>query len=426
MWLLNTTTHRLEEFTGSKDVPKYAVLSHLWDHDGEDGEREISWVEVWQGKQLNTKLAKFCKQAKADGIDYGWVDTCCIPRPSPSQHLARPDVIKMRDEAINSVYECFENAAICYAYLSDVTFDPDSDTGNQRQQQLRNSHWFTSGWTLVELIAPKRVIFYQKHWKRFGTKMDMHGIIANITGIPSELLTRRKSLEDYTVFERMAWARHRMTSGIEDQAYSLMGLFGVKMKLDYTEGEQALVRLREKIQKVHGSSSLDQPAAPLRLLRVAADTLEVEDHPRPGQRVPDYAILSHTWAGTELNFQAVQSGKDLEKHPGYKKVKGACEKAKSHGFEYIWVDTCCIDRTSSAELQEAICSMYRWYRNAKVYVARQFLHDNTTDNSSRCYAYLPDYDPKRPESLWACRWFGRGWTLRKLDALSIGENINTD
>jgi hypothetical protein len=228
-----------------------------------------------------------------------------------------------------------------------------------------NAPWFTSGWTLIELIAPPQVEFYQKDWKLIGTKKDMHGILSAITGIPGELLTGARNLDDYKVFDRMAWARHRMTTGHEDQAYSLMGLFDVKMDLDYGEGSRALSRLREEIQRVHGPSSLDQPAAPLRLLNVDAADLKVESHPEPGCRVPDYAILSHTWAGDELTFQDVELG-DAKHRKGYQKIKDCCELAKKHGYKYLWADTCCIDRTSSAELQEAICSMYRWYKNAKM------------------------------------------------------------
>lgn len=221
---------------------------------------------------------------------------------------------------------------------------------------------------MIELIAPRCVNFFQKDWKTIGTKESLRGIISRITGIPQEILIGSKERKDYNIFERMAWARHRMTSGLEEQAYSLMGLFEVNMSLDYTEGSNAFPRLREEIKRIHGSSSLDQPAAPLRLLRVDTDTLEVESHPRPGNRIPDYAILSHTWDGAELNFQDVESGNYDKDSKSYKKIDGCRQLANKHGFRYIWVDTCCINRTSSSELQEAICSMYRWYKNAKMSV----------------------------------------------------------
>ncbi|KAH7372057.1 hypothetical protein BKA64DRAFT_586878, partial [Cadophora sp. MPI-SDFR-AT-0126] len=90
----------------------------------------------------------------------------------------------------------------------------------------------------------------------------------------------------------------------------------------------------------------------------------------------------------------------------YQKIKNCCEQTARHGFKYLWVDTCCIDKTSSAELQEVICSMYKWYRNAKI-----------------CYVYLEDYKSRigttsGPSS---CRWFRRGWTLQELIAPSSVE-----
>ncbi|KAL7951889.1 heterokaryon incompatibility domain-containing protein [Trichoderma barbatum] len=127
--------------------------------------------------------------------------------------------------------------------------------------------------------------------------------------------------------------------------------------------------------------------------------------------VPRYAILSHTWGQGEVTYQdIVQSIDARQKKPqGFAKMEGACALAYSEGFEYIWIDTCCIDKTSSAELSEAINSMYAWYRE-----------------SSTCYAYLVDVQHvERPDSetrffdeadFRASRWFTRGWTLQELIA----------
>lgn len=103
----------------------------------------------------------------------------------------------------------------------------------------------------------------------------------------------------------------------------------------------------------------------------------VDSHPRSGGRIPDYAILSYTWDGDEdeITFQDIQSGGTLaerkrflmeRKRLAYDKIIGCCELVERNSFDYVWVDTCCIDRTSSSELQEAICSMWRWYKNAMV------------------------------------------------------------
>ncbi|KAK1832018.1 heterokaryon incompatibility protein-domain-containing protein [Podospora conica] len=118
--------------------------------------------------------------------------------------------------------------------------------------------------------------------------------------------------------------------------------------------------------------------------------------------VPTYAILSHTWGGDEVTLQ------DLARQPkeatkDFAKIDGACNLAFGDGYRYIWIDTCCIDKTSSAELSEAINSMFRWYEEASV-----------------CYVYLSDLsttqDDLSKDSLAACRWFQRGWTLQELVA----------
>lgn len=75
---------------------------------------------------------------------------------------------------------------------------------------------------------------------------------------------------------------------------------------------------------------------------------------------PYYVILSHTWGEAEVSFQDIQQPtSEILSREGYTKITKCCEWAKSDGFEYVWVDTCCIDKTNSAELSEAINSMYR-------------------------------------------------------------------
>lgn len=144
---------------------------------------------------------------------------------------------------------------------------------------------------------------------------------------------------------------------------------------------------------------------------IHVDTKMVEEF--FGRRVPPYAILSHTWAtGQEVTFQEMklaagkspQSSKD-----GWKKIDMTCRQAALDGFEYAWVDTCCIDKSSSADLSEAINSMFRWYQRAQV-----------------CYVFLSDLDfdsavlrapPEALEELIKhCRWFTRSWTLQELIA----------
>lgn len=121
-----------------------------------------------------------------------------------------------------------------------------------------------------------------------------------------------------------------------------------------------------------------------------------------GDSKPEYAILSHTWGPGEVLFEdARHGGKQLRdcKKSGLSKLLMAARKAFDDGLKYIWVDTCCIDKSSSAELSEAINSMFHWYRDAEI-----------------CYAFLSDYQSSLGQrGLWS-RWFSRGWTLQELIA----------
>ncbi|KAI0862883.1 HET-domain-containing protein [Xylaria cubensis] len=122
-----------------------------------------------------------------------------------------------------------------------------------------------------------------------------------------------------------------------------------------------------------------------------------------GDRKPPYAILSHTWGDEEVLFQDL-SRPGHRKKLGYKKIKACCERAILDGYEFVWVDTCCIDKSSSAELSEAINSMFRWYGEAGV-----------------CYVYLTDvyWQGDSDDTYYVfrnSRWFTRGWTLQELIA----------
>lgn len=81
--------------------------------------------------------------------------------------------------------------------------------------------------------------------------------------------------------------------------------------------------------------------------------------------IPPYTILSHTWGENEVTFQGLQRG-FAEEMAGFEKIRGTCAIAATCGYDYVWIDTCCIDKTSSAELSEAINSMFHWYREADV------------------------------------------------------------
>ena len=117
-------------------------------------------------------------------------------------------------------------------------------------------------------------------------------------------------------------------------------------------------------------------------------------------QIPCYVILSHTWGNEEVTLQDLEK-EESKNRAGYAKITGCCALALSSGWEWVWIDTCCIDKTSSADLSEAINSMYRWYRDSQV-----------------CYAYLTDCflqsDRISDGDFCQSRWFTRGWTLQEL------------
>ncbi|KAL8775731.1 MAG: hypothetical protein Q9194_003698 [Teloschistes cf. exilis] len=117
-------------------------------------------------------------------------------------------------------------------------------------QAAQDSHnrWFTRGWTLQELLAPKSVEFFSSEGVRLGDRSSLEGEIHRITGIAVDAL-RGRSLSDFSVSERMAWATKRTTTRKEDEAYSLLGIFDVNMPLVYGERERALARFMEEIDR---------------------------------------------------------------------------------------------------------------------------------------------------------------------------------
>ncbi|KAF2211531.1 hypothetical protein CERZMDRAFT_43090 [Cercospora zeae-maydis SCOH1-5] len=119
------------------------------------------------------------------------------------------------------------------------------------------------------------------------------------------------------------------------------------------------------------------------------------------ERTPPYCILSHRWAAEEVSYADFIAGKKVD-HAGYTKVLQACRFAKSQSHAWIWIDTVCIDKTSSAELTEAINSMYHYYADSRI-----------------CFAYLRDVSPHLApqqinKALESSEWFQRGWTLQEL------------
>ena len=234
----------LVEYLGSDAIPAYAILSHTWGSDQE----EVNFKDLTESVQTLArakagyqKLTFCASQAARDGLRYCWADTCCINKADAAE----------LQEAINSMFRWYRSATRCYVYLSDVSNDP--STNDDRSQRwkpaLRQSRWFTRGWTLQELVAPTTVDFFSKEGTLLGNKGSLEQTIQEITGVAAQAI-RGESLSQFSEKEILSWVENRQTKRDEDIVYCLLGFFDVFMPLIYGEGRQnALDRLREQVQK---------------------------------------------------------------------------------------------------------------------------------------------------------------------------------
>ena len=218
------------------ETPQYAILSHTWEAE------EVTFKDLvdstGNGKAGYRKI-QFCgEQARRDGLQYFWVDTCCIDKSS-SAELA---------EAINSMFQWYSRAVKCYAYLSDILVPDHDERQLTWELDFRNSRWFTRGWTLQELIAPASVEFFSSNGKRLGDRTSLVQQIHEITGIASAAL-QGVPLNMFSADERFSWAVKRQTTRKEDKAYCLLGIFDIYLPPIYGEGDNAFNRLKTEIAK---------------------------------------------------------------------------------------------------------------------------------------------------------------------------------
>ncbi len=271
----------------------YAILSHTWRPRSEGGEQSYSqvqklWKHVRNDRTLNElgedaasatlepgvlysapfdppseptpdshsilshphiseKIKGICKVARENGYRLIWIDSCCIDKSS-SAELA---------EAINSMFQLYKLADVCYVYLADVPGCPSDPQGAvPADVHFRRSRWHKRGWTLQELLAPKHVVFLTARWTFLGTKMGLSATLERITGIDFAILIGKTTLDSVSVARRMSWASDRETTRVEDEAYCLLGIFGVHLSPIYGEGRNAFLRLQEEIIKTISDQSI--------------------------------------------------------------------------------------------------------------------------------------------------------------------------
>jgi hypothetical protein len=261
MRVLNTTTFELhsreQEFFKSEG---YAILSHRWvgaevtfdtlpEHLPELKSTEARYLA---SPQLS-KIRGACETARQLGFTWIWIDNCCINKASQTE-LA---------ESINSMFKWYRDSQMCITYLSDVKFDAASERrdGNspeifQKINTVQPSEWFFRGWTLQELLAPKKMNFYDTNWTYMGTKDSLAPEIERITGISSAYLTNAMPFRDACIATKLSWMAGRKTTREEDIAYSMLGIFSVFLDPLYGEGVNAFMRLQQLLQSTINDESL--------------------------------------------------------------------------------------------------------------------------------------------------------------------------
>jgi hypothetical protein len=206
--------------------------------------KEICKRMIDQGRHATdfVKLVKFCEVAEQCGCDYIWLDTGCINQHSSTE----------LEESIRSMFSWYRNSHICIVHLGKTT-------------EVRNmplDPWFTRGWTLQELLAPKAIKFFSQSWLPLTLKRNdkipdaelgipLWEMITKITRIPEVQLLNFEP-GTISVRERMVWASKRKTTRTEDIAYCLIGIFNIPLSIAYGEGPMAFYRLQvEIVQRSH-------------------------------------------------------------------------------------------------------------------------------------------------------------------------------
>ena len=253
MWLLSTSRAELYYFVSPESVPGgYAILSHVWDPPSEQSFQGVQALRASCAQTglnprdyVSDKIRECCKLAEKHGDDWLWVDTCCIDKTSSTE----------LSEAINSMFRYYSLANVCYAFLADV---PTADTATLSHEgsTFRASRWHKRGWTLQELLAPAVLFFVSGTWEMLGSKAELGDILEQITRVPPEVLLNQENFSDTSVAQRMSWAAGRETTRPEDEAYCLMGIFGITMPALYGEGRRAFRRLQQEIMKQCVDTSL--------------------------------------------------------------------------------------------------------------------------------------------------------------------------
>ncbi|KAI0205233.1 hypothetical protein F4808DRAFT_277961 [Astrocystis sublimbata] len=328
-------------------IPPYAILSHTWGDDDEEvvfkniDENTNQFKNDCRHKTGYQKIEFCAKQAAADNLQYFWIDSCCIDKSSSS----------VLQEAITSMFRWYQDAAKCYVYLADVPRDerrPRSSPRPAWEYDFRKSRWFTRGWTLQELLAPRCVEFFSKDGHQLGSRPQLDQLLQEVTGIAIGAL-RGKRLSELSSSERMSWSRGRDTKKKEDKAYSLIGIFDVSMYINYGEGEEeAMKRLRAEIERRWGSQQTQESHLPFRqnenfvgeLMperhRLLMDSLSFEKINARHEDIKSAHGKTCAWLLSHPNYIGWSSPAEFSQHHGFLWIRGKPGAGKSTLMKYVY------------------------------------------------------------------------------------------
>lgn len=251
MRLLDTETYELRDHAGYP--VKYAILSHRW-YSEEITFNTLDPVRLRDKTVFTPQLNKIrgaCDQARDDGWKWIWIDSYCIDKTS-SEEVAR---------SIRSMFQWYRKAETCYTYLTDVS--KSAKSRNVLESAPGNpSEWFERGWTLQELLAPRKMTFFDTSWNEIGDKLELAPAIERITGISARYLRDIEDFRTASVATRLSWQASRKTTQIEDMAYSLFGILDVALTPMYGEGREAFMRLQRELVDTRPDESLFAWTAP--------------------------------------------------------------------------------------------------------------------------------------------------------------------
>lgn len=231
MRIIDTTSLELVDFQSRMPDEPYAVLSHRWTANEVTYRQYIdldkSVLRQQTPEDYNTGLSKIlwgCHMARLDRLRYFWIDTCCINKNNEDDQTEL-------GFSIMSMWKWYHEASACYAYLAttdrtaaDVARDPYAFTEWQSTEDRYFGHrvpieYFRRGWTLQELLAPRRVMFFNASWSFIGTRLQLVEQVHQATNIAKPYIDTHESIRLTSIAARLSWARGRETTREEDRVY---------------------------------------------------------------------------------------------------------------------------------------------------------------------------------------------------------------